>query len=213
MNGKIYKIIITPCPHKNVVPLYVNVLDKSIFTNKHLKRVSLPIFKKKKEVNNKLDIKEIIMYILIVIVILLIKKFIISPIRVNGASMNDTLNNGDIMIMNIIGYKFQDIKRFDIVIVDEGSELIIKRVIGLPGETVEYRDNNLYINGKKMNDKYGSNKTNDFSYKVPKGEYFVLGDNRGNSMDSRVFGSFSKRKILGKTKLTIFPFSRFGNKE
>ena len=62
---------------------------------------------------NKLDIKEIIMYILIVIVILLIKKFIISPIRVNGASMNDTLNNGDIMIMNIIGYKFQDIKRFD----------------------------------------------------------------------------------------------------
>ena len=58
-----------------------------------------------------------------------------------------------------------------------------------------------------------SNKTNDFSYKVPKGEYFVLGDNRGNSMDSRVFGSFSKRKILGKTKLTIFPFSRFGNKE
>ena len=154
----------------------------------------------KKEVNNKLDIKEIIMYILIVIVILLIKKFIISPIRVNGASMNDTLNNGDI-------------KRFDIVIVDEGSELIIKRVIGLPGETVEYRDNNLYINGKKMNDKYGSNKTNDFSYKVPKGEYFVLGDNRGNSMDSRVFGSFSKRKILGKTKLTVFPFSRFGNKE
>ena len=153
------------------------------------------------------------MYILIVIVILLIKKFIISPIRVNGASMNDTLNNGDIMIMNIIGYKFQDIKRFDIVIVDEGSELIIKRVIGLPGETVEYRDNNLYINGKKMNDKYGSNKTNDFSYKVPKGEYFVLGDNRGNSMDSRVFGSFSKRKILGKTKLTVFPFSRFGNKE
>ena len=162
----------------------------------------------KMEVNNKLDIKEIIMYILIVIVILLIKKFIISPIRVNGASMNDTLNNGDIMIMNIIGYKFQDIKRFDIVIVDEGSELIIKRVIGLPGETVEYRDNNLYINGKKMNDKYGSNKTNDFSYKVPKGEYFVLGDNRSDSMDSRDYGCVKKENIYGKAIMRLFPFNK-----
>ena len=56
-------------------------------------------------------------------------------------------------------------------------------------------------------------KTEDFYYKVPKGEYFVLGDNRGNSMDSRVFGSFKRKRIVGKTKLTIFPFNRFGNKE
>ena len=128
--------------------------------------------------------------------------------------MNPTLNNNDVLILDKLVYRLKNIKRYDIVAInDEQSKYIVKRVIGLPGETVEYRDNNLYINGKKMNDKYGSNKTNDFSYKVPKGEYFVLGDNRGNSMDSRVFGSFSKRKILGKTKLTIFPFSRFGNKE
>ena len=172
----------------------------------------------KKEVNNKLDIKEIIMYILIVIVILLIKKFIISPIRVNGASMNDTLNNGDIMIMNIIGYKFQDIKRFDIVIVDEGSELIIKRVIGLPGDKIEYKNNTLFINGKKIEEHFLDKETNteDFSLttlgyeKIPKDMYLVLGDNRENSLDSREIGLIKRKDILGKIKLRIWPINKFG---
>ena len=117
------------------------------------------------------------------------------------------------MILDIIDYKIHGLKRFDIVVVDEGSELIIKRVIGLPGELVEYKNNKLYINGKKVNDKYASKETEDFSILVPKGEYFVLGDNRTNSLDSRVFGTFSKDKILGKTSMTLFPFNRWGNKE
>ena len=165
--------------------------------------------------DNKLKkiIKEYLPYVIALIVILLIKRFIITPIRVNGTSMDTTLKDGDIMILNIIDYKLNGLNRFDIVVVNEGKELIIKRIIGLPGETIEYKDNQLYINGKKIKDSYGSRKTEDFSVTVPKGKYFVLGDNRTNSMDSRVFGPFSTEQILGKTKLVIFPFSRAGNKK
>ena len=124
-----------------------------------------------------------------------------------------TLHDGDIMILNIIDYKVHGVKRFDIVVVDEGDELIIKRVIGLPGDTVEYKNNKLYINGKKVNDKYASEKTEDFSVLVPKNEYFVLGDNRTNSLDSRAFGTFSSKKIKGKTSMIVFPFSRWGKKK
>ena len=167
----------------------------------------------KKDNKLKLILKEYLPYVIALIVILLIKKFVVAPIRVNGDSMNTTLKDGDIMILNIIGFHFDDIKRFDIVVVNEGSELIIKRVIGLPGETIEYKDNVLYVNGKKKKDTYGSKKTEDFKVKVPNGKYFVLGDNRTNSMDSRFFGPFKRSQIVGKTKLIVFPFSRFGNRE
>ena len=158
-------------------------------------------------------VKAIIPYIVVIILVLLFKKFFYSPIKVNGDSMKNNLRDGDIMILDIIGYSFSDIKRFDIVVIDIGDEYIIKRVIGLPGEEVEYKDNQLYINGKKVKENYGYGKTDDFVAKVSKDSYFVLGDNRGNSLDSRYFGSFSKDKILGRTGFTIFPFSRFGNKK
>ena len=157
-------------------------------------------------------LKEYGPYILILLLIILFKTFVYSPVYVNGDSMLNTLHDGDVMILDIVGYKTSDLKRFDIVVVDIGKELIIKRVIGLPGETVEYKDNQLYINDKKVEDSYGYGKTEDFSVTVPKGKYYVLGDNRENSMDSRYFGPFSTKEIRGKTKLVIFPFNRFGNK-
>jgi signal peptidase I len=157
-------------------------------------------------------IREYLPYILVIILVLLIKKFVVTPIKVNGESMMTTLHDGDIMILNIIDYKFNDIKRFDIVVVDEGDEYIIKRVIGLPGEEVTYKDNKLYINGKRVKDNYGSDVTEDFTVTVADDSYFVLGDNRTNSLDSRYFGSFKKSSILGKTSLVLFPFNRFGNK-
>ncbi|MBR2679114.1 MAG: signal peptidase I [Bacilli bacterium] len=167
------------------------------------------------EENSKMKkfIKEYLPYILVIILVVLIKRYIVSPVKVNGTSMIDTLHHGDIMILNSSAYYFNDIERFDIVVVDEGKEYIIKRVIGLPGETVEYRNNKLYINGKFVKDNYASKKTDDFKYKVGKNSYFVLGDNRTNSMDSRVFGAFKKNKIIGKTSLIVFPFNRFGTKK
>ena len=157
-------------------------------------------------------LKDYLPYVVVIIVVLLIKKFVVSPIRVNGTSMDNTLKEGDIMILNNLEYRFNDIKRFDIVVVDQGKEYLIKRVIGLPGEEIEYKDNVLYINGVKVKDKYGS-KTDDFKVKVKKGTYFVLGDNRKVSLDSRYFGSFKKNKIVGKTNFTVFPLNRFGKKK
>lgn len=166
----------------------------------------------KKQTKFQLFLKEYVPYILLLIFIILFKKYCYSPVYVSGESMMNTLHDGDIMILDIIGSKQHDYQRFDIVVVDSGKDLIIKRVIGLPGEKIEYKNNELYINHKKINDPYGNGKTEDFELTVPKGKYFVLGDNRQNSMDSRYFGAFSKKQIKGKTNLVVFPFSRMGNK-
>lgn len=155
--------------------------------------------------------KENGIYIILIIIVLIIKLFVVSPIRVNGASMNNTLYDKDIMILDEISYRFNDIKRFDIVVVNTKDEYLIKRVIGLPGETIKYEDNTLYINGKKVEEKFDHKETNDFEAVVPEDKYFVLGDNRTNSTDSRIIGPITKNEIKGKTSLIIFPFSRFGN--
>lgn len=167
------------------------------------------------ERNGKLKrfLKEYVPYVIIIIVVLFIKHFIVSPIRVNGKSMMDTLYHGDIMLLDRISYRTSDIKRFDIVVIDNGDEFIIKRVIGLPGERVTYTGNQLYINDKKIDDPYATNSTTEFDTTVEEDCYFVLGDNREDSMDSRYFGTFPKNKILGKTSLVVFPFDRFGNKK
>ena len=157
--------------------------------------------------------KEYFSYAIIIVLVLLFEKFVATPIKVDGSSRFGTLHDGDIMILNIICYRFSPVERFDILVIDDGDEYLIKRVIGLPGETIEYIDSQLYINGKKIKENYGSKKTEDFKTKVPKDSYFVLGDNRTNSRDSRYYGAFLKKKILGKTKITIFPFNRFGNKK
>ena len=159
--------------------------------------------------------KEILSYIIIIVVVLLIKHYVITPIKVNGNSMNNTLKNKDIMILDKISYRFQEIERFDIVVIKKGNDYLIKRVIGMPGETVEYKNNKLYINGKNIDEKFIHEKTNDFimEEKIPDDCYFVVGDNRPVSNDSRYIGVINKKDILGKTSLVIFPFSRFGIKK
>lgn len=157
-------------------------------------------------------IKEIIPYIVIILVVVLIRTFIITPVNVNGTSMNNTLEDNDTMILNKIGIKFSDLKRFDIVVIKTNDTYLIKRIIGLPGEVIEYKEGKLFINGKKIKDPYyKNNNTNDFeSVKIPKNNYFVMGDNRSNSIDSRIIGVINKKDILGTTKLVIFPFRNFG---
>lgn len=158
-------------------------------------------------------LKEILPYFIIILVVVLIKLFVVSPIRVNGASMNPTLNDKDIMLLDEISYRFFDVERFDIVVVKEEDEYLIKRVIGLPGETVEYKNDKLYIDDKYVKEDFKHKETFDFSTTLGKDEYFIMGDNRTNSTDSRVFGPISRDKIMGKTSLTILPISRFGNKD
>ena len=157
---------------------------------------------------------EIVPYIIVIVVVLLIKKYLVTPIRVNGSSMEDTLYNNDYMILNEINHKIKGIKRFDIVVIKSDGEYLIKRVIGLPGEKIRYEDNKLYINGKYVEEKFKHKQTMDIDeIEVPKGEYYVLGDNRVNSTDSRIIGTIPLKEIKGTTSFTVYPFDRFGKKE
>ena len=161
---------------------------------------------------NKNIIKELIPYIIIVIIVVLIRTFIMTPVKVNGSSMVSTLHDGDTMILNKIGMRFNDLKRFQIVVINAGDSYIIKRIIGLPNETIEYKDETLYINGKVLKDPYNKKNTGDIeSIKLGENEYFVMGDNRGVSQDSRIIGPIDKKEILGTTKFILFPFKDFGN--
>ena len=168
-----------------------------------------------KKENLWIEIKGILSYVIIIVVVLLIKEFVITPIRVNGDSMVKTLHDKDIMILDKISYRFNDIKRFDIVVIKLEDEYIVKRVIGLPGETVEYRNNKLYINGKQVKEDFKHEDTNYFilEEEIPEGFYFVMGDNRPISLDSRMIGLIKENRILGKTSLVIFPLNRIGNKK
>ena len=154
-------------------------------------------------------IKEVIPYIVIVVVVVLIRTFIITPVRVDGDSMKNTLKNGDILLL----YKLSSINRFDIIVLDEekDNEKIIKRVIGLPGETVAIKKGKIYINDKVIDDEYAYGETSDFDkVTLADDQYFILGDNRLISKDSRYFGPIKDNEIKGKIVFRLFPFTKIG---
>ncbi len=154
-------------------------------------------------------IKEVIPYIVIVVVVVLIRTFIITPVRVDGDSMKNTLKNGDILLL----YKLSSIDRFDIIVLDEekDNEKIIKRVIGLPGETVAIKKGKIYINDKVIDDEYAYGETTDYNkVTLRDDEYFILGDNRLISKDSRYFGPIKDNEIKGKIVFRLFPFTKIG---
>ena len=155
--------------------------------------------------------KDIIEYVVIILVIVLIRTFVVTPIRVNGSSMVDTLEDGNLMILK--KYEKSSIERFDIVVLKVGKEKLIKRVIGMPKEDIEYRKGVLYINDEKLENSYGYGNTLDFKDYCGENEYFVMGDNRENSVDSRKLGCISKNDILGTTDFVFFPFKKFGKVE
>ncbi len=161
-------------------------------------------------------IKKIYPYIIVVIVVVLIRSFIVTPAVVDGQSMEDTLYNNNVVILNKLDYKLNDIKRFDVVVLKYNGEKLIKRVIGLPGEHVEYKDGNLYIDGFLIEDTYGKTSTDDFKLEtlgylnIPGDMYFVVGDNRSNSADSRILGLIKKEDILGSVSYRIFPLTKIG---
>lgn len=159
-------------------------------------------------------LKNIIPYVVIVIAVVLFRIFIATPIQVVGSSMYPTLKSDEILILNKVSRN--KLKRFDIVVIKYNSETIIKRIIGLPGEKIEYIDNVLYVNGEIVDEPFEHEDTNDFSLSeissesVPEDSYFVVGDNRGISMDSRIIGFIDKKDILGKASLRLFPINKLG---
>ncbi len=153
-----------------------------------------------------------------------VREYIFTPIVVDGESMMPTLKDSEHIILNEMGKNNPDnIKRFDIIVFHATKEKdYIKRVIGLPGDHIEYRNDTLYINGKKYEEPYLDQYkkeivtgplTEDFtgSKTVPEGQLFVMGDNRMYSLDSRSpqVGTISVDKIVGKAKLAYWPLKEF----
>lgn len=156
------------------------------------------------------NLRELMPYIIILIAIALIRTFIATPIKVNGNSMYQTLNGKEYMILNKLG----TIERYDIVVVDTDDDELIKRVYGMPGEKIEIENGTIYINDKKIEDKYAYGNTSSYeAITLGEDEYFVLGDNRVVSLDSRIIGPVKRDDIKGTTNFIIYPFNRFGKVE
>ena len=158
-------------------------------------------------------IKEFVPYVIIFIVVVLIRSFIVTPIRVDGHSMDPTLQDGEILLLK----KYQkNYERFSIVVVHYENSKLIKRIIGLPGEHIRYENNALYVNGVKVEENFIDTTTSYFDIKnmgydtIPENYYFVVGDNRNNSTDSRIIGFISKEDIYGVADFVLFPFTSFG---
>lgn len=157
---------------------------------------------------------DFISYIIIILVVVLIRTFLITPIRVVGSSMDKTLKAGEILLLEKVDKNY---KRYDIVVIKEGRERIIKRIIGMPGESIKIIEGIIYINGEAIDDKHASSYTENFSLSkfdlevIPEDSYFVLGDNRIVSKDSRILGPIKKSQIQGKAIYRIWPFNKFGD--
>ncbi len=167
-----------------------------------------------------LEIKEFLKdsakYILTIIAVLFIVVYVVSVQQIMGPSMQPTLNNGDIVLLNKFQYRLFDVKRNQIIALNyKDTKYMVKRVIGLPGEKIEFKDNTLYINDKPYTEPFIKDvKTDDFTLKdigydvIPKDMYLVLGDNRENSMDGRDYGLISKKDIIGKASIRIWPLNK-----
>lgn len=155
-------------------------------------------------------IKEMIPYVVILLLVVVIRSFIATPVIVSGSSMDDTLNDGDVLLLAKYDKKYE---RNDIVVFDYDDSKLVKRIIGLPGEHVKYDDGILYINGEMLEDKFAKD-TIDFELgylgvdTIPDGYYFVMGDNRMKSSDSRIIGLISEDAINGTAVFSIWPFTK-----
>ena len=156
-------------------------------------------------------IRNLIPYIIITLVVVFIRVFLITPVIVSGDSMSPTLENKQLLLLNILNYRLNDIERFDIVVIRQDNKEIIKRVIGLPGENILYRSNKLYVDGHELENDYNFD-TDDFSLKticncsrIPENQYLVLGDNRAVSADSRIIGLIYRKDIAGSVEISLWP--------
>ena len=177
---------------------------------------------KRQEKNPVREVLSTILYLaLVILAAYLIVTFVGQRTEVNGSSMENTLDNGDNLIVDKISYRLGSPKRFDIVVFpypQNPSTYFIKRVIGLPGETVQIDSSGkIYINGQVLEENFGREVISNPGLaqepiKLGEDQYFVLGDNRNNSMDSRDsrVGLISGKSMVGKAFLRIWPLNKFG---
>ncbi len=164
-------------------------------------------------------IKDLLSFIaIIVFVVIPFRIFIAQPYLVDGSSMDPTFKSGEYLIVDQLSYRMHDPARGDVVIFRfplNPKEFFIKRVIGLPGETVQITSDGTFIinkdnpDGMKMDEKYVvfAKKTNQ-TFTLKDGEYFVMGDNRGASADSRLWGAVPRKNIIGTPFVALFPISK-----
>lgn len=155
------------------------------------------------------------------LVALVVKTFLIQAFYIPSGSMEPTLKPGDRVLVNKLSYRLHGVHRGDIVVFkrppseadDPTIKDLIKRVIGLPGDTIEGRGGQVFINDRELNEPYlpDGTVTNSLTrYTVPPGQYFVMGDNRGNSKDSRFIGPIAAHLIVGRAFVRVWPLSGVG---
>lgn len=150
-----------------------------------------------------------------------IRAYIVQTFVVEGLSMEPNFHDGEYLLIDKVSYRFDQPQRGDVVVFisPEDAKLhFIKRVIGLPGEAVEITQNRIFINNNQLQEDYlrrgeqtliSDNFTNDFKTVIPQDHYFVLGDNRQNSKDSRLIGLIPKQNIVGRSFIVIYPLKNF----
>lgn len=154
------------------------------------------------------------------LIALLIRAFLFQPFYIPTASMYPTLKVNDRVLVNKVSYKLHDVHRGDIIVfaapegeVDNGIKDLIKRVVGLPGEKLAGHDGHVYVNGRMLDESYLPDGvvTGDFGpEKIPAASYWMMGDNRSQSRDSRYFGPIPDSDIVGRAFVRLWPLSRLG---
>ena len=169
-------------------------------------------------------IKELAGWLVYIVIVVIIAwgfvTFVAQRTQVSGASMETTLSDGDQLIVDKISYQFREPERFEIIVFPyqyEAGTYYIKRIIGLPGETVQILDGSVYINGEKLEEHYGNEVMEEAGIAAEpvtlgNEEYFVMGDNRNHSMDSRDpgVGVLTRKDLIGRAWVRIYPFDNIG---
>lgn len=151
-------------------------------------------------------LKEVLPYIIILVAVILFRTFIATPVIVNGPSMQETLHTNDILILR----RTDKINRYDIVVANYNGDKLIKRVMGIPSDKIKCVSGIIYVNNEEVSN-YGYGTSFDFQQVIlGDDEYFLIGDNREDSLDSRYFGPVNKSDISGVADFRIFPFTKIG---
>lgn len=156
--------------------------------------------------------KKLLAIILIFTGFMLFRNYIFDGVNVVGKSMEDSFQQGDVLIVE--KYNTSNIQRYDVVIAKVKMQNMIKRVIGLPGETVQIKDNSVYVDGEKLKEQFDfyteESGIADKPFVLGKDEYFLMGDNRSESLDSREYGAIKLENIKGIVIYRCYPFDKMG---